>query len=486
MNNTSNQDKNKKNFITNIKASFSGRKFRSGAYVSFLTAIVVIIVVVINLFVSKLDLKIDLSTQNLYSITKDSIDIVKGLEDDVTIYYMVQTGNEYPEFEEVAKKYDSLSDHIKLEAKDPLLYPKFASQYVEEEITQNSFIVVNNETGRAKYIDSNEMLVKEMDYNTYETYTTGVDVEAKMTQAIQYVVSPDLPVMYVVEGHGEVEIGEVFKTMMEKQNVQVNTLETLTQSSIPEDCDMLFINAPATDLSEGEAKIIKDYMAAGGNTIVTLNYEAGSLPNLVSILEYYGVAVVDGLVIEQDTNRYLPNYPQYLVPEIISHDITQDAKENKVLALTMVPVGIVKADNTRSSLTISSLLTTSDQAYSKVNLDAQTIAKEEGDINGPFDIGMISTDIYNNITSNLVVYSSELMFSEDVINGYGNGYLLSGTVRYLSGDSAAIPIASKSLAPQIITLSQQQSSFWGAITVFIIPLLLLGIGTVISYRRRKK
>ena len=445
-----------------------------------------VIIFVANLFVTKLDLKYDLSKNGLYSLTKDSVNIIKDLKDDITIYYMVQTGSEYPQFEEIARKYDSLSDHIKLETKDPVLYPKFAKKYVDDDISQNSFIVVDNTNGRAKYIDSNDMLVQEMDYQTYQSYTTGVDVEAKVTSAIQYVTSEKLPTLYVVEGHGEKSTGTNFSKLMAKQNVDVKTLSTLTQTSIPEDCDILYINTPTSDFNDNELKMIRDYMDAGGKIILTVNYADVDLKNVQSLLDYYGLKMLTGFVVEQDSNMFYPNYPHYLIPKVESHSITSLALDNKIPVMAPISSALVSADNVRSSLKITPLLTTSDKSFNKMDLSATSLDKEDGDVDGPFNVGVVSEDSYNNTTSDLVVYSTDVIFSDDLLADTGNADILSGTVRFLSGDSASVPIASKSIVPERITLSQKKAVTWGVVTVIVIPVVILITGIVIGYRRRKR
>ena len=486
MNDLKNNGNKENSFIGKIKASFSGRKFRSGAYVTLISAIVVIIVLVINLIISKIDLQVDLSNHNLYTLTDDTTQMVRNLKDDITIYYMTETGSESPVIQKIAEKYDSLSKHITVVSKDPVLYPKFAAQYVEDTITSDSFIVVNNSTGRAKYIDYSEMLIQTLNTQTYQNETTGIDVEGKITSAILYVTNPDLPVMYVVQGHGEVEIGEVFKTSMNKQNVKVETISTLTQSSIPEDCDILFFNSPTADLSDDEAAMIKDFMTTGGNAIITLDYKAEGLTNFKSLLDYYGIELVDGIIFEGDTNRHLPNTPHFLVPQILSHDITQRAIDKKVFVISAAASGLNISNTKRSSLTVDPLLATSASAYSKVNINSKTVSKEDGDINGPFYVGLLATDTYQNVTSHMAVYTSGFFFDDSAIEKYGNGDILTGTVGYLSGQATALSIPTKSLAQSRLNVTQQQGIIWGAVAIFIIPFLIIVAGIIVNLKRRKR
>ena len=483
-NKNSNENK-KNNFIGDIKASFSGRKFKTGAYTTALSVVVIIIIIVVNLVVSKMNLQIDLSSQSMFTLTEDTKNLLKGLEDDITIYYVVSQGNETKEFENIAKLYDSASNKIALEDKDPVLYPNFASKYVEDEIAQNSFLVVNNTNQRAKYIPGADLLVQELNYQTYSMDTTGIDVEGELTSAISYVTTEDLPVMYVVDGHGETAAGDTFNSSLDKMNVEVQTLATATQTSIPEDCDILYINAPQTDFTEEEATIIKDYLAAGGKAIININYLDYECPNLLSILDYYGIELVKGMVFEGDLGMHMANYPHVMYPTIESHDITDLASDNQIPILMPYASGLLISDTTRSSLTVEPLLTTSDAAYSKV-ADSITVAdKEEGDIDGPFYLGLVATDSYNDNTASLVVYSTEMTFSDDT-SKYSNSDLLSGTVGYLVGDRTTISIPTKSLSESYISTTELEVILWGGFAAVVNPLLILISGGVICYRRRRK
>ena len=486
MNDLKKNENRKKNFIGSIKESFSGRKFRSGAYVTATSAVVIAIVIIINMIVSQLGLQADLTSKKLYTLSDETIDFVKDIKEDITIYMLAETGNEDTDFQRIAKEYEKLSDHIHFIPKDPILYPKFASEYTDKEISQNSFIVVNDETGRSKYLDYSDLVVTEFDYNTYKSKITGYDVEGEMTSALQFVTNPDLPKMYVIKGHGEGEVSEVFKSSMDRLNVQVEDLEILKTESVPEDCNILYINTPTMDFSEEEVDRIKNYMMAGGNAIITLDYTCEKLTNFKSLLDYYGVKVTDGILVEGDNNMHLPNYPNFLVPDVVKHDITNQVIDDKVYVITPVASGLTISDTTRSSLTVAPLLQTSDAAYAKQNIHADTTSKEKGDIEGPFYIGLLASDTYNGVTSNMAVFSAKMMFDDNLIQGYGNGNLLSGTIGYMSGDKAPISIASKSIAADHIYVTQQQGILWGALVILVLPVFILVTGVVVNLKRRKR
>ena len=63
--------------------------------------------------------KYDISASKLYSITSNTKVVVNALEEDVTIYWIVQSGKEDDVIENLLSKYDSLSDHIQVVKKKP-------------------------------------------------------------------------------------------------------------------------------------------------------------------------------------------------------------------------------------------------------------------------------------------------------------------------------------------------------------------------------
>lgn len=482
------QEPKKKSFFHTIQASFRSKKFKNGAYATTISAIVVVLVLVINLFVSEFDLKVDLSSKGIYTLTKDTKEVLKNVNDDITIFYLVQPGNEMSMYKEIIEKYESCSDKVHVEKKNPVLYPKFASKYVDNDVTENSVIVVNNKTNRVKYVDCYEMVETSMDYATMQPNIKGFDVEGQITSAIQYVSTEDLPVMYVVSGHGEASMSPEIQNTLKKQNVTVNTLETLTTTSIPKDCSMLLLNAPTSDYSEDEIDLIKGYLQNGGNAIIITGYTSSELINFNKLLQYYGVAMEEGMIFEADENHMVGQYPNILVPEVKLHDITKNFADKNIQVMVPNAVGIKQMDTKRSTLTFHSLLSTSNQAYSKVDEAAKTFMKEDGDIDGPFDLGVAIVDKYLKQESKVVVYSASQMFDKSAMSvpTISNLDMFANTVNYLSGEETTLSIRTIPAGVVPLSITSAQMNFWLRIVLFIIPITIIALGIVVCVKRRKK
>lgn len=470
------------------------KNLKHGSYSMGAITIFIAIIVVLNLVLQEVPSKyreIDLSTQKLYSIGDQTKKVLKKLDKDVEIYYIAQSGSESSDIQKLLEKYEEGSDHIKVEQKDPAVNPKFVSQYTSDGVSNNSVIVVCGD--KNKVIDNSSLYEKTVNYQTYSSEVTGFDGEGQITSAINYVTSDDMPVMYTLEGHDETTMSDTLKDTIQKANIDIQSLNLLTMDSVPDDADILFIFAPAKDISEDEASKIISYLENGGKALIVSNYSSEEMPNFASVLENYGVKTTDGIVLEGDTNHYISQNPSYLLPNIESNDITSSLSSGSRYILMPLAQGIVKSDNHRDSLEITDILTTSDSSYSKVNVeDMQTMEKESDDIDGPFAVGVsITENLDDEKETQIVYYSSEALFNDQMntmVSG-ANYELISASVNWMcesEEDSNTISIASKSYDTSTLTIPAADASFWSIFVTAVVPAVILVIGGGIWMKRRKQ
>mgnify|MGYP000788824272 FL=1 len=372
--------------------------------------------------------------------------------------------------------------------KDPVVNPKFVSEYTSEDISANSLIVVCGD--RNKVIDYQNIYEASLDYTTYSYQTTGFDGEGQITSAIAYVTSEDLPILYTLEGHGEKELGSAIKEGIEKSNIQINSLNLLTEGTVPEDTDCLLINSPSTDISAEEKDAILEYLENGGKSMIFSDYTEEKLENFDSILENYGVKRADGIVFEGDTQRYGMQMPYYLIPEIQSTDASGDVASSGYMVLAPYAQGIQKLEEVRDTLTVESLLTTSDSSYSKTNMNSDTLEKEEEDIEGPFDLGVSITETVGEDKETQIVYYSTANLMDNQINQLvsgGNAQMILSSLNWMTGseEQTNVSIPSKNLQVSYLTLTAYDTSFWTICTIGLIPGFFLIVGFVVWYKRRK-
>ena len=457
--------------------------FKGGSYSLAITAIVLAILVVVNILVTALPASVtryDISASKLYSITSNTKTVVNALEEDVTIYWIVQSGEEDDVIETLLDKYDSLSDHISVVKPD--VYPTFAEQYTSEAVQNNSLVVECGD--RSRYIGYDDIYVQEADLYSY-TYNTSFDGEGAITSAIDYVTTEDLPQLYVVEGHGEQELPATFSDQIEKENIEINTLSLLTVDEIPEEADCVMIYEPSTDISQEEAELLSNYTKNGGRLLVMAGpTEDGVLENLYSLLEEYGVETYEGIVVEGDRERYTAQ-PYILLPEMQSHEITDALiEENYYPNMPISQAMFVTPESDGTSVT--ELLTTSDASFSKAaGYDLDTYEKEEGDTDGPFAVAL-SVDCGN---EGQMVWFSSAAFLDDMYNALSSGSnadLAMNALSSLIGESEAMAIRSKSLNYNYLSISDSTAALLKTLMIGVFPLAYLGAGVYVIWKRRKK
>ncbi len=384
------------------------RQLKHGSYSIALTVIVVVAVLIVNLIVGQLPsqyTQIDLSGQQLSVLTDTTKELIEGLDEDITIYYILEDSNRDTTVSRLLDRYADLSSHVTVVEKDPVLYPQFTSQYTDETLTDNSVIVVCGEQSRV--ISYDDMYEYEFSYTYYSYTTTGFDAEGQITSAIAALTSDSLPKLYTLTGHNELELPDDLITSIEKENIEVEELNLVTSDAVPDDADCLLICSPTSDISDAEAQKIINYLRRGGSAIIITDYTTTELTNLNTVLEYYGTELVDGIVIEGNSNYYV-QVPYYLVPDINSTDVSSDMSNGSAYVLLSAAQGIETTDDAREDLTISSVLTTSDNSYSKVDVqNMTTYEQEDDDIDGPFDLGVIITETVE-LTDELLEETAEV------------------------------------------------------------------------------
>ncbi len=456
--------------------------FKGGSYAIVLTCIVLALLVVVNLLANALPAsltKLDISASKLYSITSNTKAVVNALEQDVTIYWVVQSGQEDNVIDNLLAKYDSLSDHIDVVKKNPDIYPAFAKQYTDETVSNNSLIVVSGE--KYRYVPYSDIYVSQGSAYSY-SYTTSFDGEGAITSAIDYVVSTELPIVYTLEGHGEADLPETFADQLEKENIDTKSLSLLTVDEIPEDAAALMIYAPASDLSAEEAKMLSEYVKSGGKLLALAGPVAdGELTNLYGILSDYGVTAAQGIVSEGDREHYAFQAPYVLLPDLADNDITAPLAEKKYMAIIPIAAGLQLSSDSEAV----SLLNTTDSAYSKLaGYKQTTYEKEEGDIDGPFSLGV---DIQDHSSGRILFFSSSYLL-DDMYNAYSSGAnddLVMNALSALMGDRQAMSIRSKSLNYNYLTISESAASLIKLVMIGLVPLCYLAIGVATVWDRRR-
>lgn len=468
------------------KQALTTRTAKVGGYSVLLALIVLAILVAVNILFSVLPSKytqFDISAAQLYSLTSDTKVVATNLDKDVTIYWITQAGKESTVLDKLLDRYQDLSDHITVVKKDPDTYPTFAQQYTDETVVNNSLVVECGDKNR--YISYDD--IYKVDTTSY--YTTGsvsqsFDGEGQITSAIDYVVSDELPKIYLLSGHGEGALSDTFSDELTRSNYEtVSDFSLLNVDEIPEDCDTLLINAPTSDISKEELTMLRSYVQGGGKLMVLSGpQKSTALTNLDSLLVDYDVTITEGVVVDTDRDHYAFTAPYVLMPDIESSDITDPLTE----ASSHVIVPIAQGLTVGSGSGATALLTTSDDAVSKAAGYAMTTYdKEDGDTDGPFTLAV---SIEDSAAGGKIVWVSTDYLLDDMYNSYSSGANLDFVMNSLSwmiGENDAVSIRAKSLNNSYLTISSSSATVLKVVMMGVIPacFLLLGIDELLRRRR---
>ncbi len=473
--------------IQKRRYSVSGRGIRLGAYsvTGILAAVGLIVAVNVLLnYAPDRYTSFDVTTNNLYTLTEDTREFIQNLTEDVTIYVLVDESGKNEDLDKTLTRMDELSGHVKVEYVNPLANPKFYYNYTQTQPADNSMIIVCGD--RSTVVEYSNIYTYEMNYNTYSYEASGYDGEGQIVSAMAYVTTQDIPKFYIVAGHGELAFEESFLNAIKKENAVYEELALYVAEEIPEDAKGIIINAPTSDFSKEDADKVISYLERGGNALIVPTVVDVEMTNFNRILDYYGVSVVDGVIVEEDRERYYQN-PYYLFPEIASDETT----ENVINGAIFAPFSRgLSYDDMAGDIYYTPLLITSESSFSKVGVtNGEDYSRQEGDIEGPFAVCLrAEKDTEDGETSSAFLVASESLFTDtadDMVPG-NNEKLFSSMISALADHEKTVGIPSKSFAMSPLVFSAQTVLAASVVFIFLLPGMLLLNGVVIWASRRKR
>lgn len=486
--------------IQKRKWNISKNTISTGVFSTSFIAIAIALTVFVNLIANKVGenvswASIDTTDQQLYAITDETKNMLKKIDDDITIYVLGEKSSADTTLNETLSRYKKEGKNISISYKNTTTYPNFYTQYTDTAPTENSLIIVNNTNGKSKVVDYSDIYETTMDYYTYQSQTTGYDAEGQITSAIGYVVSSDNPVIYQVTGHDEIGVGESFSEAIEKLNMDVEEVNLLNHESIsPEDCGLLLLLAPQKDYSEDEASIVIDYIKDGGKVLMTTFYADSELENYNSIADYYGIRIENGIVAENSPTNYYQS-PYY----ILADNGTGYASGLTNYAFFAYAQGVwidESSDNYRDTITYSEDLTTTDNAICKMNPNSDTpYDKEEGDVEKIFDLlltaeeSITDEETEETKTGRLVVAASSFVFMDEfdqMVAGANLDIFENIITDCVDADGTSISIPVKATSYSNLTVTDSGYRMVGILIAIVLPVIVIIAGIGVWIRRRKR
>ncbi|HZT70956.1 MAG TPA: GldG family protein [Terriglobia bacterium] len=449
----------------------SRQRILQGANLALYTLIGIAIVVLINWFVNNHDKRWDLTPNQEYSLSPQSLKILKGLKQDVTIYAFDRK-QDFSRRRDLLGEYEEASPRVSVRYIDPDRQPGLAKQYGVQ-----SYGTIEVVSGTRHF----------QAQSTDEEGVTNALIRVLMGQKT----------IYFVQGHGERDITSTardgfqdFKNELANESYEVKTLTLLEKNEIPPDCEVLVVAGPKHDYLPPEIATISKYIEGGGRALFML--DAGTkLPNLSKMLAGWGVTVRDDLVVDLNPVARLfgttPDMP--LIIKYGTNPIVQPLQ--RIATLFPLSRSLDVSKDVKGGASPEMLCQTSGESFGVegFNPSMQQVSYQPGkDIKGPLTVAVADTVSASDGTKNegrFVVTGTSLLGANAYLDFQGNKDLLMNMVNWLSAEESLISIRPKSQQQQTLDINQRQMGRLLYLGVFGLPLVIILVGAGVWWHRRR-
>jgi len=501
--------KNKKSKPQKEKGKFKkfmkSRKAKHGTVAMAITALVIVMVIVLNIIIGLLvnrfpDLELDLTSNNSFALQDDTIDYVSHLNNDVTVYILMEKdkfesqGTYFVQAQKMLNKMVSKSDgKMKIKYVDLTSNPSFTSNYpnVDWQSSSANNIVLVESGKQYKVLTLTDCFeYDEQTYNYYGTYSfTGTKIEQAVVTAILNVTTDDKVVVDMIKGNNEQDYSSL-KSLLENNAYQVNDV-SLATGDFDKDAKVAIMYAPSVDLDEKIVEKLSTWLSNDGKYGRSLIYvptaDMGEMPNLDDFLKEWGMSIDRGYVFETDETALVNANSPYAFTVSYGDYYKDNLKNSKI----PVVVSESHAVNITDENTAHALLKTTNKA-GVLPIDADKSWDYKDAITGNGE-NVAAEGVMTNEdkkSSRVVVFGSYVMFSDTIMqyNSFNNSAYFMNVINTIADkEDVGITIESKSIDNTelgITDVATQNTML--VVFVIVIPIAILVAGFVFWLRRRNR
>ncbi len=355
----------------------------------------------------------------------------------------------------------------------------------------------------------------------------GDDVKAKpreeqaITGAIRRVIAGDKTKLCFVTGHGERSIDDgsedglgLLKDTLDKDNYESVSVDTTPQNAYEpfKGCDVVIVASPRPQaarglgaLDEAEQNRLRSYLLGGGNFLLAIGAEAGeAAPSYARVLEPFGIALDDLLVIEADPTLAFPSSrgDTFVAVPKANPITTGLVPTDEMRDVPKVVLDVARPlHHVTSPATVMDLLGTSDKAFAVNEERATQIArsasqdipdKRGSDRAGPFVLAMASEGAKASAKAphgpRVVVVGSSYAFSMSNFRAplpwHGTAFLMGNAIAWLSAKPAVLDVPDK---PSVGAGLRMSTATEGEVRRYVLaymPITGVLLGVLVALRRR--
>ncbi len=486
---------------------FSSAKFKYGSVAIVFTVVFVVFVILFNAIVSIVANKkggfyVDLTGEQIYSLSEPSLKAIDGLEKNVEIIFCMtedklEDSVEMSYIKRLAEKYVSASDKITVSYVDCVKNPTYFNQFKKsstDTISMTSVIV--NCAENKRYVVYG---VKNFFKFASETGSVfAYDGENKFTSAIMQTALNTTQKAAFINGHGE-QHSNAFESLLVEQGYEVADInlkeineDELSKYNLLIICDPEYDYTGLSDMQENrvnEISMLNNYLTKNfGNLMVFIDYETPNLKEFSAFLaDDWGVSYSQGNLIAENSESAVS---AGLTTFIGTPDSTGEYA-------TKVHASVTKsgAQATLFGFATPLFIEFTEKQNKKVDAVYKTSQRTQLYTNGEF-VSLSSapvmtlstyTKIYdsNKKQANVLVCGSLEFLNYISNNAYANADILKSAFAVMGNESVVTGIDYKVLEDTTLTVSQKAFRANVIRLTVIIPVIIAVIGIFVYIKRKK-
>jgi ABC-type uncharacterized transport system involved in gliding motility auxiliary subunit len=450
------------------------RQTKYAAYALTYTVIIVAVLTTINILADRYNKSYDATSNKRYSLSDQTIKIVKGLKQDATITYYAQS-----------LRFSEGRDQLELYAN---LSPKVHVKYVDPDKDPQS--------ARAAGIKNYGTTVVQVGANKNEAQSL---TEEGITGAFIRDLKNTTRTVCFVTGSGEHQIDNSdrsgysrFKDLLGKEEYTTKSISLLQSAEIPADCIVLVVAGPSGDYLQPQVDAIKKYVEGGGRALLLLDpplkmgrSEIADNDALAAVLQGWGVTPDKNLILDLNPiGQVVGIGPQVaLVTTYDTHAIVNEMKGTATGFPLSRSIEVKNGDKT----TVTKLFDSSATSLATEKLNSPNVdPRDPKNKKGPMTLAAAGT--YNtgkeNSQGRFVVVGCSEWLANSFIGFNGNRDLALNTMNWLSSDEDLISIRPKDREDRRITMTEAQMNWVRLTSQFVFPLAVVIAGVTVWWRRR--
>lgn len=423
----------------------------------------------------------DLTKNKSFTLSEQTTAALSSIEDKVNLklFYTPQDDAVLVrEVADMAEQYVKRNKHITFEQIDLMKEPSLAQQYG---LAGSSLVFERG--AKRKTVGLYEMFSGGEGYGAYR-----FSGEEKMTQAVRSLINDHKSTAYVLSGHEELPLSQLsaLGSSLEEDNIQVKELNLYREGAIPQDADIVMMLGASKDLTDKEAKLLQQYVDNKGKLYIALGFNpdmAKSWKNIDGLLKHLGVTNKHAVAVEPNKSTLYD--PFTIVPEYEEHEVT--SKLSQYNLLTLLTLGLPLDATGTDKLKVEPILKTSANSYGETDIPRlmqEGSERDAKDIAGPLTLGAAVTTTDGKPKAVIVGGSSYV--EDQNLYTQGNRDFALNSMNWLQGNQDQVTIRPReNEAYQIAYLTPGQGKMILWTTVIGFPVLLLGIGAALWWRRRR-